>query len=344
MRLFIKIHYFRSSTLLQPFILTITFFCFYMIFTPDTSKADTIACFGDSITWGDGQSNTYPKHLQNLVSGQANVNNNGRSGETTARGVNRIDKILAAGATYIIIMEGANDVVRGISPNTVKHNLGIMIDKSANVGTRSILGNITPNTKDGRGSGIKSHYNPPIAQLASEKNVPLVDGYGGLVGKWNSLSNDGKHPNSAGNLKLASLFNSALPYSGGSGGGGGDNNENSGGGGGCFIATAAFGSKIEPQVALLSLFRDEHLLTNKAGKLFVRTYYTYSPHIADFIAEHDILRSLIRAGLYPLIGFAWLCLNLSVPIAFLLLFLAISLPIAFCRWHTSVGRQGRAKA
>ena len=39
-----------------------------------------------------------------------------------------------------------------------------------------------------------------------------------------------------------------------------------GGGGGCFIATAAYGSLLEPHVRILCKFRDQYLLTNGPGK------------------------------------------------------------------------------
>ena len=38
---------------------------------------------------------------------------------------------------------------------------------------------------------------------------------------------------------------------------------------------------------VLREFRDRFLLINAIGKGFVRIYNTYSPTIADFIANHD---------------------------------------------------------
>lgn len=75
-----------------------------------------------------------------------------------------------------------------------------------------------------------------------------------------------------------------------------------GGGGGCFIATAAYGSYMEPQVMVLREFRDRFLLNNYAGRMFVRFYYAYSPPLADFIAGRDALRMLVRWALSPLVG------------------------------------------
>jgi len=91
-----------------------------------------------------------------------------------------------------------------------------------------------------------------------------------------------------------------------------------GGGGGCFIATAAFGSLIEPHVRLLRQFRDRFLLTNTPGKIFVRLYYAYSPPMANFISEHDSLRMMVRWSLLPLIGLSWMLLHLGIMYTLLL--------------------------
>ncbi len=79
------------------------------------------------------------------------------------------------------------------------------------------------------------------------------------------------------------------------GGGGG------GGGGDCFIATAAWGSALDPHVRTLRRFRDRHLLSNVPGQAFVKLYAQYSPPLAQLIAGNDGLRALARGLLTPVV-------------------------------------------
>jgi len=79
-----------------------------------------------------------------------------------------------------------------------------------------------------------------------------------------------------------------------SGGGGG-------GGGGCFIATAAYGSALDPHVATLRAFREEWLRPNLLGRAVIAAYERFSPPLAEWIAERESARAAARWALTPIV-------------------------------------------
>jgi len=89
----------------------------------------------------------------------------------------------------------------------------------------------------------------------------------------------------------------------------------------CFIATAAYGSYLDPHVCALRAFRDNHLLTNGPGRAFIALYYRCSPPIARLIAGRPSLRAATRWVLTPIVyGVmhpAAACLFLSLCLAFI---------------------------
>jgi len=65
----------------------------------------------------------------------------------------------------------------------------------------------------------------------------------------------------------------------------------------CFIATAAYGTPSAAEIDVLRDFRDGVLLLSPAGRDYVGFYYAASPPIADFIARHEVLRTVVREGI-----------------------------------------------
>ncbi len=118
-----------------------------------------------------------------------------------------------------------------------------------------------------------------------------------------------------------------------SGGGGAPPAADGGGGGGCFIATAAYGSMMEPHVKVLRNFRDRFLLHNSIGKGFVRLYNTYSPPMADFIAKHDSLKAMVRISLLPVVGVSWIAMKIGLlsTMALMLIFISCFVGLVWFR-------------
>ena len=108
------------------------------------------------------------------------------------------------------------------------------------------------------------------------------------------------------------------------------------GGGGCFIATAAYGSYMEPHVKVLRNFRDRFLINNNMGRTFINLYHTYSPPVANFINNHDTVRFMVRWSLMPVVGVSWMSLNIGLIHTFtiillMLIFINITVVVVFRR-------------
>lgn len=63
---------------------------------------------------------------------------------------------------------------------------------------------------------------------------------------------------------------------------------------GCYIATMAYGSYEHPQVIVLRWYRDNVLQKDLLGRLFIRTYYFFSPKLVVVLEGHDKINRIIR--------------------------------------------------
>ena len=105
-----------------------------------------------------------------------------------------------------------------------------------------------------------------------------------------------------------------------------------GGSGNCFIATAAYGSYLEPEVMILRRFRDKFLLTNEPGRAFVDWYYRNSPNVAALIADNDSARAVVRILLSPIVY------ALKYPLAAMFSMFSFGLAIG---WGRQSAREGQ---
>ncbi len=93
----------------------------------------------------------------------------------------------------------------------------------------------------------------------------------------------------------------------------------------CFIATAAFGSQMDPHVDLLRQFRARFLMPTSWGTKFVKFYYENSSMWAQKIRHSEVSRTIVRGFLWPLVGFAALSLEFGMPMAVGLIFSVLAM-------------------
>ncbi|MGE9744926.1 CFI-box-CTERM domain-containing protein [Bdellovibrio bacteriovorus] len=86
----------------------------------------------------------------------------------------------------------------------------------------------------------------------------------------------------------------------------------------CFIATAAFGSDMAPEVQSFRDFRNKYLLSNSVGTRIVKLYYKHSPFYANLIAENEFAKSAVRTILWPLLFFARMSVTFGLWVTLLL--------------------------
>ncbi|MDD1612068.1 MAG: arylesterase [Methylococcaceae bacterium] len=163
-------------------------------------QAETVVVLGDSISaaYGieveQGWVQLLAARLRQTGS-QASVQNESISGETSAGGLNRIDRILEERKPAVVIIElGANDGLRGLSPAELKHNLGEIIRRSKAGGAKVLLLSMTIPPNYGK-RYIDMIYNV-YHELSREMAVPAIPFILDDIALVRELMQpDGLHPN-----------------------------------------------------------------------------------------------------------------------------------------------------
>ncbi len=208
----------------------------FFIMACSPASAYDILMFGDSITQGKQRNSkghvygvlhhpkgarvngSYGRILETLLNKKEKsyVYNWGHSGERTSSGVNRIDTVLSSrNADYILILEGANDIINGISETTTIANLEIMTEKAIAKKVTPIISELTPMSCPylcGRNTYAKS-LNIKINGLAAQKNITLNHMHNDMKKGWKTVpytSGDGLHISDAGYQLMAEKWYEVL--------------------------------------------------------------------------------------------------------------------------------------
>ena len=180
----------------------------WLVAGPASARADAvIVALGDSLTAGLGVApdETYPAHLQARLTREGyayRVINAGVSGDTTAGGLRRVGWVLRSAPEIAIVALGANDGLRGQSPQAMRANLDEIVARLRAAGARVLLAGmrLPPNY----GAELTREFAdvfPAVARRAQIAFMPfLLDG----VAADSKLNQpDGIHPTSAGYQVIA---------------------------------------------------------------------------------------------------------------------------------------------
>ena len=179
--------------------------------------------FGDSITSGTGDGTErggYPPRLEDLLNQageNVEVQNHGQPGEFTNEGVTRIEEVLAMGGDVLLLMEGTNDIARGLSEETTLFNLGEMARKAEDLGMEVVIASLIPRIPEARidpENILNQRLVEGIRDLAGVSMRDLVDPFE----EWQTIEDlfdrfyaeieedPVGHPNAAGYDSMASTY------------------------------------------------------------------------------------------------------------------------------------------
>lgn len=168
------------------------------------ARADTfkIVGFGDSLMAGFslGPDEGFTDKLQAALKAKGldvAVGNAGVSGDTTSGGLARLDWSVPDGTGLVILELGANDMLRGVSPEIAEKNLDAMLAKLKQRNIPVLLAGMlaAPNL----GAEYQKAFDAIYPKLAAKYAVPLYPFFlDGVAGHPAMQLEDGLHPNPKG--------------------------------------------------------------------------------------------------------------------------------------------------
>jgi len=168
----------------------------YFIFRGDSitnypPKNQTIVAFGDSLVEGvgAGEGNDFVSVVGRTLGRE--IINKGKSGDTTADGLSRIDDALAEDPGIVIVLLGGNDALRRIPKKETFTNLGIIVERFQSAGAVVVLLGV-------RGGILGDGYANEFEAVAEKYHTPYVSNVLEDLITNPKLMFDGIHPNDQG--------------------------------------------------------------------------------------------------------------------------------------------------
>lgn len=183
---------------------------FFLSVSASQARTLNIVAFGDSLTAGYQlpPNEAFPAQLETLSKSKGldvAITNAGVSGDTTADGVARLEWSIPDGTDGVILALGANDALRGLSPEESAKNLDAMLTRLDERKIPVVLTGILapPNM----GADYETRFNAIYAELAKKHGVALYPFLlDGVVLDSKLKLDDGMHPNGAGTKMMAEKF------------------------------------------------------------------------------------------------------------------------------------------
>lgn len=171
-----------------------------------------ILAFGDSLTAGYGlpASQSFAAQLEERLRGlgrAVRVTNAGVSGDTSAGGLARLEWSLQDRPDLVILELGANDGLRGLSPESMRRNLEAIIVRLREAGARVILAGMRAPVN--WGEEYRQQFTRAFPELAARHDLPLYPFFlEGVIQDPGLTLDDGLHPNTRG---VARIVEGILP-------------------------------------------------------------------------------------------------------------------------------------
>jgi hypothetical protein len=83
----------------------------------------------------------------------------------------------------------------------------------------------------------------------------------------------------------------------------------------CFIASVSYGSPLDKRIDIFRKFRSDILWKRPWGKKLTRLYYQHGPMAAVFIHQRPYLKPIVKAALWPALGFSWIANQYGLGVA-----------------------------